>query len=90
MIKTQIRKSILLHITAKLLKTKATEQIFKAAREKPHIIKHGNNDPINGFLLLGCNVGDMESWWESADSVSGRDKAQIPRGPRGLIVHQKE
>lgn len=55
------------HITTKLLKTKAIEQIFKAAREKPHIMKHRKNDPINGFLLLGCNVGDIESWWESAD-----------------------
>lgn len=46
--------------------------------------------PINGFLLLGYNVGDTESWWESADSLSGRDRAKIPRTPTGLRVHQKE
>lgn len=36
---------------AKLLETKATEPIFKAAREKPNIIKHGTMIQIMAFYF---------------------------------------
>lgn len=52
-------------------------------------MKHGNKDPINGFPLIDCNVGEMECWQGSAGPLSRRDRAEIPKRPRRLEVTGK-